>query len=257
MKKISLALMAAVSLLGTFSNNARADLFPAFNPATSIAATTAQVNSLLQLVGVTWAHRAYQPATPLGMLVGLDIGVETTGLSIPADISTALGTFTGSTPPSFLLLPKLNIHKGLPLGIDLGFSFATFAASGQTVTSIGGDINWAFISGAALPSIAVRGGFSSNNFWFMQTTTWTLDALISKNLVFIDPYVGGGARFWNGTVSVPVGALPANISASGSGVVPHIFGGLALKMGFFHMTGEADYSTTGLLVYGGKVSFGF
>ena len=83
--------------------------------------------------------------------------------------------------------------------------------------------------------------------------------MASKSLVLIEPYVGTGLQTWAGDLDVSgatVG-LPANISASQSGATGHVFVGTPLKLLFLHITGELDYSFSGLTTYGGKMSFTF
>ncbi|MGK5087371.1 hypothetical protein WDW86_07415, partial [Bdellovibrionota bacterium FG-2] len=219
--------------------------------------------SLIQVVAIGADHHAYMPATPLGVSLGFDLGFDVTYVSFPSDFRNALGIGTGLSAldiPAGVPLPKLNIHKGLPLGLDLGFSFMSLSGGTSTLfSSYGGEAKWAFISGTGLPSVAARASFSSNTLFFIQTHTYSLDVLASKDLVVFDPFVGAGMQFWSGDLSIPIGipGLPATVSSHQSGANPRIYGGIMFKAVFLKLVFEGDYSTSGVSSLGGKLSFGF
>lgn len=235
-------------------------LLPTFNVGNLSAFTATQVNSLIQTMAIAGDHHAYQPATSLG-LIGFDIGVDGTVVTFPTDFVNALASATGgatSTIPSLLILPKLNIHKGLPFGIDLGFSYVGLGTSTQTeLQSYGADIKYAILDGGLVaPTLALRLSGSLTTFSFLQTRAYSLDVIFGKNFVFIDPFVGAGVSMWSGSLNVPV-TSGLTVSAASSGTNPRVFAGVQLKLGFFHVTGEMDYSTTGLSTWGFKAGFGF
>jgi hypothetical protein len=237
----------------------------AFTPVTAnnlSGLSSSSVNDLLQVVGVGADHHAYMPATALGMTLGIDIGVDVTYLSFPSAFTSALSTASGQSTaslPSGVPMPKINIHKGLPFGIDVGASFVTLSSGGSKVfSSYAGEAKYAIINSAALPTVAVRASYSSNEVYFIDAKTFTFDAVVSKNLMLIDPYVGLGIQHWSGSIEVPAGVpTPSGVDLSGSGTPFHMYAGTMLKLGFLKLVGEIDYSTIGLTTYGGKLSFGF
>lgn len=221
------------------------------------------VSSLIKTVGVASQHRAYAPATALGVVLGIDVGLDVTYLSLPSEFASALALASGQSTsqlPSGLVMPKLNIHKGLPLGIDVGGTFMSLSSGGTKVfSSYGGDIKYSIINNAAMPAVAVRAAYSSNTVYFLDTTALTFDVLVSKNLVLIDPYLGAGLERWSGDINVPstIPQLPAGVSTEASGTAFRVYGGLQLKLAIIKIVGEAAYSTAGLTTIGGKFSIGF
>lgn len=260
--RIGFASLAPVVAFAVLPTNAWA-LFSSITPTSFAGLAQSDINTLIQTVGIAGDHHAYMPASALGMAIGIDLGVDVTYLAFPAAFSNAIATASGQSAsqlPSGLPIPKLNVHKGLPFGFGIGGSFTTFSTNGQTVvTSIAGELQWTFLGGTALPAIAVRGSYSSNSLYFLNANTLTADAIVSKDLVVIEPYVGGGMQYWSGSLSVPSGVTlpPTGISTNANGVNMNLLGGLMLKLAFFKIDAEADYSTAGITTFGGKVSFGF
>jgi hypothetical protein len=222
------------------------------------AFTQDAVDSIVQTMVVGGSHRAYRPATNLGPL-GFDVGVEFTLLSIPQAFTDAmaLGGTSVSTIPSAFPVPKLNIHKGLPWGVDLGLSYISLGSTAVT----GFNAQWRFLNNVALPAVALRAGYTSftSTEFPVNSSSFKFDVVASKNLFLIDPYIGAGVEFGSGELNIDTSALglPGNVSASSSVVSPHIFVGLPLKLAFFQFVGEFDYSLTAGSNYGGKVSFAF
>ncbi len=231
--------------------------FPNFTLLANLSAiSTAQLNSAIGTLALAGDHRAYMSAAGTGM-TGFDLGIEATAFIPPPAFSTAVQALSGSAPPSILLIPKINLHKGLPGGLDIGISVFYWVSNGQPLSTFGGDVKWTFFQRPVLPALAIRASFDLNNLWFATTNTYDLDALISYPLVVIDPYVGIGVSYWNGALSVPVGA-GMTISNSTWGWAPRAYAGFPLKMGIFRITGQAEYNfMTNLFTVGGKVSFGW
>ena len=73
-------------------------------------------------LGAALSYKAVAPAEPLG-LTGFDIGLEATATKLEhADIFKRASS---GDAPSTLVIPKLHIHKGLPLGLDIGAFYST------------------------------------------------------------------------------------------------------------------------------------
>jgi len=217
------------------------------------------VDAMVQTLVVGGSHRAYRPATNLG-LIGFDAGVDMTLIGFPSAFTDALslgGTSSAAMPASFPV-PRLNIHKGLPGGFDIGGSY--ISVGGTSI--IGFDAQWRFINNVALPAVAVRAGytsFSSDEF-FVKSSGFKLDVVASKNLFLIDPYIGAGIEYGSGELNVATtiaDTLPASVSVSSSVFAPHVFVGLPLKLLIFQFVGEFDYSLTGSTTYGAKASIAF
>jgi hypothetical protein len=216
------------------------------------------VDELIKLVALGANHRQLLPARPLGLGVGLEIGVDVTGVVVPDEFKAALALAADSSAgqvPSLLPLPKISFYKGLPAGIDLGFSFISYQSS---ISFYGASVQWAFLSkSAVLPNAAVRFNAAYAKVWFIQTRNFALDAVVSKRFSVIEPYLGTGLQMWNGSLSVSSSSLPASLSASNSGVSPHVFFGFPIKLVFIRIVGEIDYNFSGVTSYGGKVALSF
>ncbi len=254
MRSIKILLVSWVALFTTSSF-----ALPVLNPTTFASLTSSDVNTLLQLVAISADHHAYMPASPLGNLLGIDLGIDLTAINVPSSfisLAQIISAQPAGTVPSLLPFPKLNIHKGLPFGIDVGISYMNIPG---VINSYGGDIKWAPISGGAKPNLAARFSANWNTVWFMSSSTYSLDAMISKGFFILEPYAGVGLQYWNGSLNIPASAvqLPVGISATASGISPRAFGGLSLKLLILRIVAEADYSFAGLLNYGGKVSISF
>ena len=103
-----------------------------------------QFKDLSREVGLAISYIPLAPAKPLGIL-GFDIGAEVTAVKINSDKAFWKLAVSDATPPSYLLLPKIHVQKGLPLGIDVGAMYA--AAPGTNVSIYCGEIKWAVLQG--------------------------------------------------------------------------------------------------------------
>jgi hypothetical protein len=234
-----------------------------YDPASYAQATNDSVSALINLVGIGADHHAYLGASPLGY-VGFDIGLDVTYISLPAAFVSSISQVTNTPAANFppgIPVPKLSLHKGLPGNVDLGFSYSTYPDSRgrKLYTAYGADVKWAFLPPAGYPTLAVRGSWSYNSLFFMRTHTYAFDLVASKTLAFVlEPYGGLGMQIWSGEVSLPAGvpAPPSGVTLNQSGVNPRFFGGAVFKVPGIRLAAEADYSTAGILTFGGKLSFG-
>jgi hypothetical protein len=189
------------------------------------------------------------------MTIGLEIGADVTYVMLPQSFRDALRDGAQvANPPQGVPIPKVSLRKGLPAGIDLGFSGIYYSG----ILVAGGDVQWALLKGnGPFPAIALRGGYTYSQLFFLETHTATFDALISKNLVVFDPYIGGGAQFISGSIVPPASiaaTVPGGLSLSSTGVLGHVFGGFALKLFILKIIAEADYNFNGTISAGGRVA---
>ena len=92
-------------------------------PPASAADDIDQINQLIQAdflklsedLGAALSYKAVIPATPLG-LTGFDLGVEVTATQLQN--RDAWDRASSSTAPDTLYVPRLHLHKGLPLGFE-------------------------------------------------------------------------------------------------------------------------------------------
>src|SRR4029077_4052205 len=122
--------------------------------------------------------------------------VDVTAISVPASFTNALAQMGNTTSiPSVIPLPKLNIRKGVPAGIDLGFSFIKVSV----YEIYGADVQWAFFRGnVALPTLAVRASANKADLDMVHTRTYDFDVIVSKSVtVAAEPYFGIGMQNYN------------------------------------------------------------
>ncbi len=248
MKKISV-LLFFVSFWG------EAGVVPSFTPGDLKNLTDSAVESLVKTVAIAGDYHPMMSAAPLGIAIGLDIGIDVTLIKVPDDFKSALVLAgVGSSIPALLPIPRVTIHKGFPFGIDLGFSFLPLDPN--LVKVLGFDVKYAIIKGnPALPALAARASYNITKLSsFINTKCFKIDVLVSKKLVVIDPYAGLGVQFASGQLDITTG-LPVNISEKRSKTALHAYVGLPLKLIFLNFTGEFDYSFVGVYSIGTRLSF--
>ena len=149
-------------------------------------------NQFLRLstdLGAASAYKGVTPATPLG-LTGFDIGVELTQTSIE---NSAVFRQAGAGDVSNLYVPKVHITKGLPGGFDIG-AFVS-RVSGVSGTLIGLEARYAILDdGLTTPAIGVRlSGSRLSGVNRLDLSTIAVDAMLSKKLTLVTPYIGAGS----------------------------------------------------------------
>src|SRR3569833_3411953 len=120
---------AAVVALGMASTAAADDLDRLQNLAQS------QFRALSEDLGAALSYKPVSPAEPLG-LIGFDVGLEVTATDIQAD--QAWGQASSGGDVSTLVVPKLHVIKGLPLGFDVGAFYSAVPDSNINLWGGGG-----------------------------------------------------------------------------------------------------------------------
>jgi hypothetical protein len=148
-------------------------------------------NQFLKLstdLGAASAYKGVTPATPLGT-AGFDIGAEITQTSIE---NSAAFRQAGAGDISNLYIPKIHVTKGLPYGFDIG-AFVS-RVSGVDGALIGLEARYAILDeGLATPALGVRlSGSKLSGVSKLDLSTVALDAMLSKKLTLITPYIGAG-----------------------------------------------------------------
>lgn len=140
-------------------------------------------------LGAAASYKGVTPATPLG-ITGFDIGIEVTQTQLE---STAVFRQAGAGDLDNVYVPKLHIHKGLPAGFDIG-AFVS-QVSGVSGTLIGAELRYAILDdGIAVPALGVRlSGTKLSGVSQLDLSTVALDAMLSKKLALVTPYIGAGA----------------------------------------------------------------
>lgn len=114
-------------------------------------------------------------------LTGFDIGLGLT--STPID-SPAV--------PNRVSIGYVRAVKGLPFGLDVGGMYGTRLGGDETV--VGGELKYAILEdGVALPALGLRAAYThASRLSSLGLNTASLQAELSKSLVFVTPYAGGG-----------------------------------------------------------------
>ena len=199
-------------------------------------------------LGAALSYKPILPAEPLG-LTGFDLGVEATVVKL--ENSTVLSTATNGDISDTLVIPKIHVHKGLPLGIDLGAFIAKVPDS--NISLWGAEVRYAILpGGVATPAVGVRASYSALagvNQLDLHTTG--LDVSISKGFAFVTPYAGIG-RVW--VNSAPDNSIPGLHKEDFS--VNKLFGGVNLNFAVLNIAVEAD-KTGDTASYGLKLGWRF
>ncbi|MBI5191810.1 MAG: hypothetical protein HZA08_00015 [Nitrospirae bacterium] len=196
-------------------------------------------------LGLLISYAPLSPAEPLGIL-GFDAGVEVTAAKI--DSSNWKGVI--NNPPDYLILPKLHVQKGLPLGIDVGLEYATVPNS--NISLYGGELKWAVLRGTIVsPAVAIRGSYTAlSGVKELDASTYGLDASISKGFLFITPYAGVG-QVWINTSENSSAVSFKDVSTSAT----KIFLGAKVKLLLVNLVVQADFSDVNM--YSARVNVGF
>ena len=144
-------------------------------------------------MGAALSYKGVIPAEPLG-ITGFDIGLEVTSTKIKNSTLWSKATGNSSTLNS-LPLPKLHLHKGLPLNIDVGAFYSSVPTT--NIKLYGGELRYAILEGGvAAPAVAIRGSLTKlSGVDQLSFSTKGLDVSISKGLAMFTPYAGVG-RVW-------------------------------------------------------------
>jgi hypothetical protein len=228
--------------------------------------------SLTSTIGFGTQHRPYEPASPLGVSVGLDASVEVTLFKIPESLFenlSALG-FPSSSPLPALPVAKLHLHKGFGERFDLGGSFFYL----QSNWLIGGDAKITLVQGEEGPTWAFRFCYSYTSVAFspilMSTKVFSPQLLVSRKMEFADPYLGIALAYARGSISLELPSDVASQLPTSVAVAPYeysvaqaytgyVFGGVSLRIPHsgLRMTVEGAYDIGGIHTMGTKIGFTF
>ncbi|MEP7155898.1 MAG: hypothetical protein ABI905_08995 [Betaproteobacteria bacterium] len=150
--------------------------------------TQAQFLRLSTDLGAAASYKGVTPATPLGTL-GIDVGLELTQTQL--ETASAFRQ-AGAGNLDDVYTTKLHVTKGLPFGFDIGAFIGRLSDLDGTL--IGGEMRYAVLDdGLATPAVGVRlSGTKLTSVSNLSLSTVALDAMVSKKLAFVTPYIGGG-----------------------------------------------------------------
>ena len=210
--------------------------------------TQDEFHKLSQDLGAALSYKPLTPTAPLG-LMGFDLGLAVSATSIK---NSAVLQKAGAGDHSTLPVPSLRVHKGLPLGVDVGAMVG--AVPGTNVRLYGGEVRYAIVpGGVAMPAIGIRGSYTKlTGVDQLDFDTKGVDLSISKGFAIFTPYAGIG-KVW--VASTPKD-LPSSTPTKESLSLSKIFVGINMNFGLTNLAFEGD-RTGEATSYGAKLGFRF
>lgn len=186
-------MISSVKISGVLAAFALAVLLPGVATAKSLGSlgslSQERFLKLSKNLSAATHYKGLAPAETLGIL-GLDIGVEVSSTEISSQL------FDDASDGNFkldnLIIPRLQVIKGLPFGLDIGASIS--AVPDTDISIIAGELRYALISGGALtPAVAVRGSYSQlQGITDYDLKSGALELTVSKGFLLLTPYAGAG-----------------------------------------------------------------
>jgi len=218
--------------------------------------TREDFRDLTRQLGFAASYFPLAPAAPLGIL-GFDAGVEATAVKISQHSSFWQRAVRDSNPPSYLVIPRLHVQKGLPFNLDIGASYAAVPSS--DISLIGGEIKWAILSGGVVaPAVAVRiSGTKLFGGSQVHLETYSADLSISKGFLFLVPYAGIGQVLVNSRTDSAAIRAVNGVDFRETQNLTKGFVGLKIAPPVipFSLVAEADFST--VTAYSLRANFSF
>ena len=231
MKKVVGLLALSLALLGGTQAMAKDIRFGA-------PLTQGQFKELSKEAGAAISFKNTAPAEALG-ITGFDAGIEISAADIGGDY---WDTAFGDDAPSYLVLPKLRVRKGLPLGIDIGAMYSYVPDS--NIKLYGFEVSKAILEGtAATPALGVRATYTKlSGVDELDLQTVGIDASISKGFLFLTPYAGAGGVWISSEAKGNLKATLAPNLASEDIFQPRVFAGLKVSpLPLVGFTAEVEY----------------
>ncbi|EYC51677.1 hypothetical protein AZ34_11700 [Hylemonella gracilis str. Niagara R] len=176
-------------------------------------------------LGAALSYKPLQPVEAQGV-TGFDIGVAT--------------TFSQMNDSEDVSVTRVNLHKGLPYGFDIGAFFGNAHQDGESNSLNGYELRYALLRGdTALPAIGVRGAYTKLDNNALDLDTKSVDIAISKGFLFLTPYAGIG-QVWVD-------------SKQGDASMTKTYAGLNIGLGLFAVDIEVD-QTGEVTTYGLKAA---
>jgi hypothetical protein len=210
-----------------------------------------EFKNLTKEAGAAFGFKNMTPAAPLG-ITGFDAGVEISAMSIDKNSGYWKSAYNKDAP-SYLVIPKLRVRKGLPFGIDVGAMYAYVPSS--NIKLYGAELSKAILDGGlATPAVSIRGTYTKlAGVGDLNLQTYGLDASVSKGFPFFTPYAGAGMMWVN---SEAKGHLAIYGLAKQSVTEPRVFAGVKISpIPLLGVTAEAEYTVRPIYSLKAAVSF--
>jgi hypothetical protein len=211
------------------------------------ALTQAEFKNLSEDLASATSYKGLTPAEPLG-ITGFDIGIEVTSTSL--QYADAFDKACSGCGLDNLVIPKLHLHKGLPMGFDVGLMYASTSNTNVTLTGV--ELRYANIEGGlSMPAVATRFSWSRlDGVDDLSLESKGIDVSVSKGFAMFTPYVGIGYNWVTSEPSASTGLDDEDFTQT------KYFVGMNINTGFINFDLEMD-DTGGAQTIGGKVGFRF
>jgi hypothetical protein len=177
------------------------------------------------------SYKALIPAESMGVL-GFDVGVEAsvTSLANKAEFDVACGGCGADT----IIIPKVHLHKGLPLGMDVGLMMASVPNSNIKLT--GAEFRYAIVEGGvAMPAVAARLTYTKlDGVSELDMNTTGLELSVSKGFAMVTPYAGIGQNWVKSNPAGSTGLSSEDYTQTKTYV------GVNVNLGLMNLAFEAD-----------------
>lgn len=194
--------------------------------------TQSEFRTMSEDLGAALSYKPIAPTEAQG-ITGFDIGVEVSGTDVGKSAAALRKAGASDSPMDTLMVSKLHVHKGLPLGFDVAAFMGRVSAINVNV--VGGELRYALLQGGvATPAIGVRGAFTNmSGANQLALKTRSLDISISKGFAMLTPYAGIGQVWVDSTPEA--GSLGQESFNMGK-----VFAGVNFNMGLLNLALEAD-----------------
>jgi hypothetical protein len=195
------------------------------------AGNQAAFRSFSEDLSAATSYKALIPAESMG-ITGFDVGVEVsaTSLANKAEFNTACGGCGADK----IIIPKVHVHKGLPLGMDVGLMMASVPNSNIKLT--GAEFRYAIVEGGmALPAVAARLTYSKlDGVNELDMNTTGLELSVSKGFAMVTPYAGIGQNWVKSTPASSTGLSSEDYTQTKTYV------GVNVNLGLMNLAFETD-----------------
>ncbi|MFZ2542409.1 MAG: hypothetical protein WAW75_11650 [Gallionella sp.] len=197
-------------------------------------------------LGAALSYKAVTPAEPLGV-TGFDLGLEVTATEMK---NSSLWIQAAGSTRSTLPVPKLHLHKGLPLNFDVGVFYSSVPST--NIKLYGGELRYAILEGGvAEPAVAIRGSLTKlTGVDQLSFNTKGMDVSISKGFAMFTPYAGVGTVWVESTPNAIIVLTKETFRQS------KIFAGGNVNFGLINLALEYD-KTGSAASYSAKLGFRF
>ena len=147
-----------------------------------------EFRDLARDLGAAFSYKGITPATPLGTL-GFDVWLEVTETRME---HSRLFALAGAGDTSRVVIPKLHLHKGLPLGFDVSAFVA--GATDSDARLLGAGLRWTLADdGWVFPAVGIRASATrATGTGDLKISTGAVDLMVSKKFTAVTPYIGAG-----------------------------------------------------------------